>query len=656
MKRGFSKRILAFVIALAVVASTVFAMPTASQAAAKKKLVVKGAVSNTLVVRKNKSFKLSLSDGTKTLKRSTYKANYKFVSSKPSVASVDEAGVIKAKKTGTTTITISAKKSKLSTKVKVIVPKKVVKSIKLNATKVTLNNSKKTAQLKVTFNPKKPTCTLVKWTSSNEKVAVVSSKGKVTAKGAGTATITAKSVDGSKKATCKVTVTGAKKITLARYERTIGLGGTWKIKVTKVTPAKYFGKVTYKSSDTKVATVSNKGVVTGKKVGKAKITVSIGSKKTTFKVNVKKSKPVIKDAKGKTVTSLTFTKKGETAVLTSKITPVRTTAKYDGTWKSSNEKVATVDKNGKVTAVGNGTANIFIKLDNGNDAICKVTVKLAATDVKISVNKTEIKANETAKVTVTGSTAKVTATPAVVTVAADGTVTPKKGSGKQEVTLTVDGTKASTKLTVIFTEDAVTSDSNGYTIKLNTKAEAYDVVDVNNNNKTYVVKPADVKSDMETVAAKLSAAKNATDLVQIVMDKDLKTIAALGLTTTLNKDQSVTVTVAIDGHATKEFTLKAVAANAIDVVYGDKTVNITNIAISATAITAKVNGHDVALNFAANKYEVKLDNGNSGSVVASADAYTISINKADLNRVLAKLDVTDKLADKSIVIKNDYNK
>ena len=118
------------------------------------------------------------------------------------------------------------------------------------------------------------------WTSSNEKVAVVSAKGVVTAKAKGTAVITA--TCGDYTATCTVTVK-TPTLKLAKTSASIKVGKKTTIKAT-ATP---IGTVKYTSSNKKIATVSSKGVVTGKKKGTAKITVTCNGVSKTFKVTVK---------------------------------------------------------------------------------------------------------------------------------------------------------------------------------------------------------------------------------------------------------------------------------------------------------------------------------------------------------------------------------
>lgn len=128
-------------------------------------------------------------------------------------------------------------------------------------------------------------CTDVKYVSSNSKVEAVDANGKVTAKAAakaaGTTVITAKC--GSYKATCRITVKNPT-IKAAASVGTLFAGGTSQIKVTKTGLT---AKVTYTSSNTKVATVSSKGVVKGIKKGTAVITVSSNGITKKVKVTVK---------------------------------------------------------------------------------------------------------------------------------------------------------------------------------------------------------------------------------------------------------------------------------------------------------------------------------------------------------------------------------
>ena len=142
---------------------------------------------------------------------------------------------------------------------------------------------------------------------------------------------------------------------------TLGVKEAYAIKCTKS------GKLTYKTSNKKIATVSSKGAVTGKKKGSVTITVYRNGKKlTTCKVKVVAApKKVTLDK-----TSLSL-KVGRTFQLVASVNS-GSHARY--TWSSSNKSVATVSSKGLVTAKKSGSATITVKTHNGKKAACKVKV------------------------------------------------------------------------------------------------------------------------------------------------------------------------------------------------------------------------------------------------------------------------------------------
>ena len=232
----------------------------------------------------------------------------------------------------------------------------------------------KSATLKVKNEKKK-----IKWKSSDKKVATVNGKGKVTAKKAGTATITATA--GKNQYTCKVTVK-AKKVKVKRVKLNKGkwtsyAGSTVKLKAS-VSPSNATDKrITWKSSNTKVASVNADGVVTAKKAGSAIITATAkdgSKKKASCKVTVKKGKLAIKSI---TVSSKNSLMKGNTAQFSAKIAPAEADQRV--TWKSSNTKIATVSSTGLVTAVSAG--NVSITATSVSDPSKKVTINVAVTEV-----------------------------------------------------------------------------------------------------------------------------------------------------------------------------------------------------------------------------------------------------------------------------------
>lgn len=198
----------------------------------------------------------------------------------------------------------------------------------------------------------------ITWKSSDAKVATVDAKGNVKAVNAGTATITA--TLGKVSATFTVTVKNpsitAKADSSVIYTKS---KTTTKINVVKdgVT-----GNATFRSSNTKVATVSANGTVKAKKAGKVNITVQVGNYKQVVKITVKK--PTMKLVK-----SSAKLKKGKKVTIKVKAAPVSKV-----TFKSSNKKVATVSSKGVVKAKKKGTAIITVKC-NGITKKFKVTVK-----------------------------------------------------------------------------------------------------------------------------------------------------------------------------------------------------------------------------------------------------------------------------------------
>lgn len=291
------------------------------------------------------------------------------------VAKVNSNGVITATGRGSTNIWCKAADgagAKAQCRVTVTQP---VTAIQLNNTNVSLFTGKNVS-LSATVTPSNANNTKVTWASSNTKVANVSASGNVTAIGAGTAVITCKAQDGSGViATCKVTVKNpVTSIKLNKTTKSVFVGKTYKLKAT-VGPKNATSKtVTWKSSNTKVATVSSSGVVKGKKAGTAMIycIAKDGSGvQTSFQITV--TKPVTKVKLNKKSVSLKV-KKSYTLKVT--VGPKSATNK-SVTWKSSNKKIATVSQNGTIVAKKKGTVTITVKAKDGSgkSAKCRVKVK-----------------------------------------------------------------------------------------------------------------------------------------------------------------------------------------------------------------------------------------------------------------------------------------
>ncbi len=291
----------------------------------------------------------------------------KWTSSETSVATVSSSGKITAKASGTTTITVKTSTGKTDT-CKITV-KKAPTSVKLNKTSITLGIGE-TFDLSSTVNSGAASYKITYSSGKSSVASVKSASGLVTAKKAGTATITVKTFNG-KTATCKVTVKKAPtKISLNKTSITLGVGEKFDFSSTVNSGAASY-KRTYTTSSSSVASItSSGGLVTAKKVGTTTIKVKTFNGKTaTCKVTVKKAPTSVKLNK----TSITL-KVGQTFDLNSTVNSGA--ASYKTTYSSSKSSVASVKSaGGLVTAKKAGTATITVKTFNGKTATCKVTVK-----------------------------------------------------------------------------------------------------------------------------------------------------------------------------------------------------------------------------------------------------------------------------------------
>lgn len=278
-------------------------------------------------------------------------------------------------KAGTTTKTIKVYTTDETGKIP-------TQAVVLNKTFVTLNPGK-TEQLKITYLPDYATASIgtVKWTSSNGAVVTVDAAGKLTAKAAGKAIITAITSDGNVMY-CIVTVENIKvsKITITTTtSNKIATGKKVTLKAT-VTPSNAYNKgVTWKSSNTKVATVSSSGVVTTKKkMGGKTVTITAtakdgSGKKASYKIYVKKG--IVKKVYISGVKSVKAGKKLYLKGKTSASAGANRTLK----WSSSNTKYAKVSSKGTVTTYKAGkkkTVKITARAVDGSGKSKTVTIKI----------------------------------------------------------------------------------------------------------------------------------------------------------------------------------------------------------------------------------------------------------------------------------------
>ena len=185
----------------------------------------------------------------------------------------------------------------------------------------------------------------------------------------------------------------AKKVTLNIKKTMIGAGQKLRLEAT-VKPANSTDKIKWSSSNTEIATVSQKGLVKAKARGKVRITATASSgKKASCIIKIRKAPERVRfHYTEKTVrVKDTFTLKA--------LLPKGSFRQF--TWKSSDPTVAKVDEHGKVTAKHAGEATITVKTYNGLKATCTVTVLPKTKKITMSRNKLSLKLYNSADLSVT---------------------------------------------------------------------------------------------------------------------------------------------------------------------------------------------------------------------------------------------------------------
>jgi uncharacterized protein YjdB/uracil-DNA glycosylase len=348
-----------------------------------------------------------------------------------------------------------------------------------------------TVTLTATVSPNDAYDKSVTWSSDDTSVATVSSEGVITAVGCGEATITVTTRDGGYTAQCETTVENpVTSVTLNTNVLTILTGLTYQLEAT-VSPSDACGdkSVTWSSSDSNIASVSNNGLVTAVATGSATVTVTttVGSHTATCAVEV--SEPVA-------VTSVTLDEnaieliEGRTRQLVATVLPSNATDK-SVTWTSSNNDIATVTSDGTVTAVSAGTATITVTSHDGPTASCVVTVQ-EVTYTSVVIEGASVVSAETCEYravcdnvedVTSSATCSITAGSQYATInPSNGHVTILNGANESSVTIQVvygNLTRTSTvTLTYVSgatseTETEITTDIGGNTTTVTTTITTY---------------------------------------------------------------------------------------------------------------------------------------------------------------------------------------
>ena len=285
----------------------------------------------------------------------------------------------------------------------------------------------------------------------------------------GHGTITATTEDGQKKAKCQVTVyaktIAVSGIRLSESSLHLNKGDSRSLKAT-VQPDNATDKtVLWASSDNSVATVDQNGTITAIGGGKTTVTASAGGVSASCSVDV--YVPVTSISLSANLLTLA---KGTFSVLTATVSPDDAMDK-NVQWSSDNPSVATVDQNGKVTAVSVGNAKITASA-GGFSASCSV--------ICISIPVTSIFLDKTSLSLAKGSTETLSATvspsdatdnnvqwssdnPSVATVDQNGTVTAVNG-GDATITASVGDVSATCKVSVFIPVTSITLNSSALTL------------------------------------------------------------------------------------------------------------------------------------------------------------------------------------------------
>ena len=232
--------------------------------------------------------------------------------------------------------------------------------------------------LTATVAPSNATNKAVSWKSSDASVASVDNSGKVTAVKAGSATITVTTTDGSKTATCSVTVTAktieVNDVGLDKSEMEMVAGDSYQFTVTLKPDNASDKTLSWSSSDENVATVDNSGKVTAISEGKVTITVKTSNpaQSASCDITVKAASiPVTGVNIDSWIINIGV---NETAAIAYTIQPEDATNK-EVTFSSDNTDVVAVDSEGTLVGVSSGSAKVTVTTDDGGfSSVCTVNV------------------------------------------------------------------------------------------------------------------------------------------------------------------------------------------------------------------------------------------------------------------------------------------
>ncbi len=385
-------------------------------------------------------------------------------SSNPSVASVDQNGVVEAKSVGTAEISVISKDQQRTDTCQVTVKERIipVESIVLDKDSLVLTEEE-VFTLRAEVKPFNASDKEVEWVSDNAEVASVSVDGTVVALTPGTTVITAYSADRKVGGKCRLTVNPkpvpVSSVSLSQQAVSLVEGESVKLE-SIVDPSNATNQAVKWSSDNNaVATVKADGTVLAKSPGVATVSVVSEDQGKTAKCRVEvKEKTYPVESVSLPFNTLTLTE-GDSSKLVVRISPKNATNK-DVSWISDNVSVATVDPDGSVYAVSPGTAMIIVRsADRGLTDVCQVTVHKKIIPVRfVSLSEAELSLVEGESATLKASILPEDATnqevrwsssdPEIASVDSEGHVLAKS-KGKTKIIVQSVGGEDRSKCTVV---------------------------------------------------------------------------------------------------------------------------------------------------------------------------------------------------------------
>ena len=326
---------------------------------------------NSVVLGKNQRIKIS---ATVTPSNATNPA-ITWKSSDSSIASVDDSGEIKAKKKGEAKINVTAEDG---SGVSAVCTVKVTDKIKI--TKISISNklsvkTGRTKKINVTINPSNATNKDIKWESSDNSIATVDSKGVVKGIKKGTVTITATTRDGNRISDkCEVTVD---KVEPLKFKK-----GSTSVRINKINGKKTLEytsdkkeSVVFESTDPSIATVSKKGEVVARKVGKTTIIAYYKDDRKSSQIESKIYVGSLIESISSKKTSYSI-KPGESVQLEINIKP-KDAAVNKLRYVSTDSSIVKVSGTGVITGISKGTATIILNTRDGSRKTTYIVVTVS---------------------------------------------------------------------------------------------------------------------------------------------------------------------------------------------------------------------------------------------------------------------------------------